>query len=118
MPRGRFIHDAIARSAPISGEWATGWAAHYAIGVAYAFLLLGVWGLDWARQPTPLPALMIGLATLVAPFFLMQPGMGLGIAASRAPKPNQARLRSVLSHSVFGLGLYGAALLANASIAS
>jgi hypothetical protein len=38
----------------------------------------------------------------------MQPGMGLGIAASRAPDPRAARLRSLTTHAIFGLGLYAA----------
>ncbi|MDO9126054.1 MAG: DUF2938 family protein, partial [Parvibaculum sp.] len=38
-------------------------------------------------------------------------GMGAGIAASKTPKPNAARLRSLVSHTVFGIGLYVAALL-------
>jgi hypothetical protein len=40
----------------------------------------------------------------------MQPSFGLGIAAARTPKPNQARLRSLMSHTVFGVGLYASAL--------
>ena len=36
----------------------------------------------------------------------MQPGMGAGIAASRTPAPNKARLQSLLNHGVFGVGLY------------
>jgi hypothetical protein len=35
--------------------------------------------------------------------------MGLGIAASRTPKPNVARLRSLATHTAFGVGLYGSA---------
>jgi hypothetical protein len=41
----------------------------------------------------------------------MQPDMGAGIAVSNTPKPNAARIRSLLSHAVFGLGLYVAASL-------
>jgi hypothetical protein len=60
-----------------------------------------------------LPALAIGLITLSAPFFVMQPAMGAGIAASKTPAPNVARLRSLMTHTVFGVGLYlSAALLA------
>lgn len=114
MPRGRFLHTAIAKSAPIPGERLIGWIAHYAIGIAFAALLLTVCGTAWTQRPTPLPALAVGLLTLAAPFLLMQPGMGAGIAASRTPKPYQARLRSILTHVVFGLGLYGAALLSKA----
>jgi hypothetical protein len=111
FPRGRFAHDNIAKASPVRGERMIGWVAHYAIGVIFAGLLLAISGLDWARHPTPLPALILGLVTLAAPFLIMQPGMGAGIAASKTPKPNVARLRSFLTHLVFGVGLYGSALL-------
>ena len=111
FPRGRFMHDNVAEASPIPGERIIGWSAHYAIGITWAALLLAIWGLDWARHPTLLPALVVGLVTLVAPFFLMQPGMGMGIAASKTPTPNAARLKSIVSHTVYGIGLYGSALL-------
>lgn len=109
MPRGRFRHDAIIAAAPIRGERPLGWAVHYAIGVLFAGMLLGLCGPEWARSPTPAPAILFGLVTVAAPFFVMQPGLGAGIAASRTPQPNAARLRSVVTHLVFGLGLYLAA---------
>ena len=111
IPRGRFQHDSIAKAPPVSGELIVGWVAHYAIGVIFAGLLLGVWGLDWARHPTLLPALIVGVVTVAAPFLMMQPAMGAGIAASKTPNPGAARLRSLLTHMVFGVGLYGSALL-------
>jgi hypothetical protein len=40
------------------------------------------------------------------PFFVMQPAMGAGIAASRTPTPWRNRLRSLATHAVFGCGLY------------
>ncbi|OVZ64709.1 hypothetical protein CDO44_00395 [Pigmentiphaga sp. NML080357] len=58
------------------------------------------------------PALALGVATVVAPFFILQPGLGAGIAASKTPRPNAARLRSLVTHAVFGLGLYISAWLA------
>jgi hypothetical protein len=36
--------------------------------------------------------------------------IGLGVASARAPKPTQARLKSLGTHVVFGLGLYAGAL--------
>jgi Protein of unknown function (DUF2938) len=45
---------------------------------------------------------------VAAPFLLMQPGMGAGIAASRTPRPAAARLHSLVTHGIFGLGLYAA----------
>jgi hypothetical protein len=111
MAQGRFAHERIAGAAPIAGERLLGWTAHYAIGVAFAGLLLLVSGADWARQPTPWPAFATGVASLAAPFFIMQPAFGLGIAAARLPNPNVARLRSLLTHLIFGAGLYASALL-------
>jgi len=37
--------------------------------------------------------------------------MGAGIAACKTPNPAQARLRSVINHTVFGFGLYIGAVL-------
>jgi len=108
MKHGQFRHEAIAKSAPVRGERALGWAVHYLTGIAFAALLIGLCGLEWVRQPTPGPALAVGIGTVAAPFLLMQPGMGAGIAASRTPRPGSARLQSVITHTVFGLGLYAA----------
>lgn len=113
FPRGRFHHDSIAAAAPMPGEMLIGWSAHYLIGIGYAAVLLAIWGLDWARHPTLGPALIVGIGTLAAPFLIMQPGMGAGIASSRTPNPGVARLRSFLAHTVFGVGLYIAGLAAN-----
>ena len=113
LARGRFRHDRIAASPPMKAERLIGWTAHYLIGIAFAAALLAVWGLDWARQPTLGPALLVGVGSVAAPFLLMQPGMGAGIAASRTPRPNAARLQSLLTHAIFGLGLYVAAWVAN-----
>lgn len=113
MARGRFRHDSIAASAPVRGESVIGWAFHYLIGIAFAALLLGIWGNAWVQQPTIGPALTVGISTLVAPFLLMQPGMGAGIAASRTPNPTSARLQSLITHAVFGLGLYASGQAVN-----
>jgi hypothetical protein len=110
LPRGQFRHERIAAAAAVTGERVIGWAAHYLIGIAFAALLLAITGLDWMRHPTVLPALAFGAATVLAPFLLMQPGMGAGIAASRTPRPGSARLHSLITHAVFGLGLYASAV--------
>jgi hypothetical protein len=106
MPRGRFRHEAIARAGHIKGERFAGWTVHYLIGITYAVLLLAIAGRGWLQQPTLLPAVLVGIGTVAAPFLLMQPAMGAGIAASRTPRPGLARIHSLLMHTVFGLGLY------------
>jgi hypothetical protein len=52
--------------------------------------------------------MIVGAGSVAAPFLLMQPGMGQGIVARKTPKPWAARARSLVTHLVFGLGLYAA----------
>lgn len=112
MPRGRFRHASMAAVPAVRGEALFGWLAHYAIGIAFAALLPLVFGAAWLQQPRLGPALLVGVLTVAAPFLLMQPAMGMGLAASRTPRPAAARWQSLVTHAVFGLGLYAAASLA------
>jgi hypothetical protein len=111
MPRGRFVHRAgIGQTPPVANELAIGWGMHYLVGICFATALLLIWGVEWAHSPTFLPALIVGLVTVGAGWFMLQPGMGVGVACSGAPKPNVARMQNVVGHVVFALGMYGTAL--------
>ncbi|MEN5081955.1 DUF2938 domain-containing protein [Bosea sp. TWI1241] len=111
LPRGRFMHDTIAQTPPVANELAIGWTMHYLVGILFAASLLAIWGPGWALAPTLLPALIVGVVTVGCGWFILQPGMGFGIAASRRPNPGQIRLMGLINHVVFGLGLYLTALL-------
>lgn len=113
MPSGRFRHAAIGNTAAMPAEHSIGWVTHYLVGITFAGVLVAIGGADWIDAPTLAPALMVGIATVVAPFLLMQPAMGLGLAASRTANPAAARARSLLNHALFGLGLYVAGLALN-----
>lgn len=106
MPGGTFKHKSIAAAPRKDSECTLGWIAHYAIGAVFALTLVALASPKWLQQPTVFPALLLGVATVVMPFFVMQPSFGLGVAASKTPNPTQARLRSLMAHAVFGLGLY------------
>lgn len=110
MPEGVFRHSSIAAAPQKPAECTVGWIAHYAIGVIYALSLVFFTSHRWLREPTLVPAMILGIATLAIPFLVMQPSFGLGIASSKMPNPTQARLRSLVNHAVFGLGLYLSAL--------
>ena len=86
MSRGRFVQETMTKAEPVKGELAIGWIAHYTIGVCYGLLLLA-WGRDWIGRPTLLPPMILVWVLLVAPYSMMMPGMGMGIAGSRTPKP-------------------------------
>ncbi|HEU4571506.1 MAG TPA: DUF2938 domain-containing protein [Candidatus Limnocylindrales bacterium] len=113
IAKGRLAHERIGAAAPIPAEAALGWFAHYAIGVTFALVLVAIWGPGWLAAPTPGPALVVGIGTILAPWLVMQPAMGLGVAAARSPNPKATRLRNLGTHAVYGVGLYlGAAVLA------
>lgn len=104
--RGKFTHASIKKAQPIPGELMLGWLTHYAIGIAFAGLLVGIYGIGWTSTPSLLPAVWVGMSTVAAPLFVMQPAMGSGFAASKTPTPLKNCIRSVVNHTVFGLGLY------------
>lgn len=113
MPAGIFKHSNIGSTPPKSAECTIGWMAHYTIGITFASAFVILVGPDWLQHPTLLPALVFGVVTVLAPFFIMQPSFGLGLAASKTPNPTQARLRSLMNHAAFGVGLYLSAVLVN-----
>ena len=106
LMHGRLSHAAIGKAEPVSGELALGWFTHYAIGIAFAALLLAIQGASWALSPTPLPAVAVGMCTVLAPLCIMQPAMGAGFASTKTPTPLRNCLRSLANHTIFGVGLY------------
>lgn len=113
MPEGIFKHSNIASAPQKSAECMVGWIAHYMIGVTFAIAFVTLVGDNWLQHPMLIPAIAFGVVTILATFFIMQPAFGLGLAASKTQNPTQARLRSLMNHTAFGIGLYLFALLVN-----
>lgn len=111
MLQGQFQHAAIVAAPRVRHERLTGWVFHYLTGIVFAMLLVGFKGVEWLSHPTLVPALATGLISLMAPFFILQPAFGFGIAASKTAAPYVARRRSVITHLTFGLGLFVAGWL-------
>jgi hypothetical protein len=106
IPRGKIAHESIAGAPSKPLECTVGWIAHYTIGATFAVVFVFLATADWLARPTLLPAVAFGVATVLVPFFTLQPALGLGIASSKTPHPNKARLRSLMTHTVFGVGLW------------
>ena len=117
FPRGVFVHRPITATASVRGELAIGWAFHYAVGVAYAALYLATMSIGFGSGPTLISALAFALALLVAPWFVMQPALGLGFVAARTPRPAVIRAVNVSVHAAFGVGLYLGAVAWQAVVA-
>jgi hypothetical protein len=113
MPEGTFKHSNIGSAPPKSAECTVGWIAHYMIGITFALVFVALVGHTWLQQPTLMPAIVFGVVTVLAPFSIMQPSFGLGFAASKMANPTPARVRSLMNHTAFGIGLYLFALLVN-----
>jgi len=106
IPNGKFIHKPISSSPEIKYENILGWAFHYFVGVIYAafYVVMVIWafeGNSWL-----LNAWFFGLVTILSPWFILQPALGLGICAVKAAKPNMVRLQNFAIHSIFGIALY------------
>ena len=112
MSGGRLVHqETIMQSVSKPFECHIGWLFHYVVGIAFSAVLVAILSPEWLVKPTLLPAVVFGLITVVVPFFIMQSSLGLGVAAPNTPNPKQARLRSLMAHAAFGVGLYITALL-------
>src|SRR5437667_6821454 len=81
--RGIFVHRAITAAPEVPGEVAIGWAFHYVVGIAYAALYFAIMKLGFGSGPTLVSALVFAIALLIAPWFVMQPALGLGFMATR-----------------------------------
>ncbi|ANW27057.1 hypothetical protein BA953_23335 [Vibrio coralliilyticus] len=111
IPKGKWMHQTIMNTPSVWGENALGWLLHYLIGVIFAIGHVYWTGETWLTSPTVAKAWLTGLVTLVFPYFIIQPCLGFGIAASKKPKPWLARTLSLFTHSAYGVGLFFSAQL-------
>lgn len=95
MPSGTIVHRSIAAAQQKPHECA-------AFALVFVVLVSG----RWLEHPTLLPAVAFGVVTTLVPYLIMQPSLGLGVAAAKTPNPGHARLKSLATHTVFGAGLY------------
>ena len=117
MPRGRFVHDAIAEAEPVEHELALGWVMHYLIGVLYGFAYVGLVVFVLAGTPSLLNGFVFGAVSVVVPWFMMQPALGLGFMGARAPNPAIPRYTALVGHCLYGVALFAGSALHSALIA-
>lgn len=106
LPAGKFFHGPVSASPKIKFENVIGWLFHYFIGVTYAAIYVVIFILLLGLGASLLWAWVFGLLTILSPWLIMQPALGLGVCAVKAPNPNMVRLQNFAIHSIFGLALY------------
>ncbi|AOT10454.1 DUF2938 family protein [Pseudoalteromonas luteoviolacea] len=105
--QGKLSHQSIANAKAKNFEGITGWVVHYITGVIFALTIIFIAQvINMSLLLNPLFVILFGTLTVCFPFFVMQPCFGMGIAASKMPKANIARLKSIGAHVSFGFGLY------------
>lgn len=108
---GKVWHDDISNADPVEGELRLGWAFHYAVGILYGVIWALIAGPAWLDSPSFVPVWIFALLTISAGWFLLQPGMGLGWAASKTPNPLKTRAFGLVAHTWFGVGMWATALI-------
>jgi hypothetical protein len=111
LQHGTVFHERISDAELYANEQALGWIFHYFVGIVYGIALALFMGEAWMAAPTFLPAFVWGIITVGAGWFLLQPGLGIGRAASKTPNPTKVRIMNLAGHTVFALGMWGTALL-------
>ena len=114
--KGKMFHEDIGQADEASGELVLGWLFHYGVGVIYGIVFLLIVGSTWLMEPDFLTAWIYAIATIAAGWFILQPGMGLGWAASNTQTPWKSRGLGLIAHTAFGLGLWGSGLLIGSTI--
>lgn len=115
-PRTGILHEDIRTSPPAPAEALLGWSAHTILGLLFGIGFVLLAGPTALSTPRVWQGLGFGLATVLVPWLIFQPLFGWGVALSKAPEPWRLRLRSVVTHLVFGLGLWLSALLLNVAL--
>ncbi|ASM73346.1 MULTISPECIES: DUF2938 domain-containing protein [Roseobacteraceae] len=106
LTRGQVFHRPITKSPTVGGEKPIGWCLHYLIGIVFTAVFLIWTGEGSSAVPRLVPALAFGALTVLAPFLVLQPGMGAGLAARCTPRPGISRLKSLVAHLSFGAGIW------------
>jgi hypothetical protein len=105
LTRGTVFHASIGAAEPYEQELALGWLCHYLVGILYGIILVLIMGQAWLARP------IFAILTIAAGWFLLQPGLGIGWAASKTPNPTKTRVLGLVAHTFFGIGLWGTALI-------
>jgi len=102
---GRFIYNHPDELEPVPNEKIYGYLTHFAIGISLAVPFITLWGLFVKNPLTPFGAIIFGISTTAASFFLVYPSMGLGVCGLKSPVKIKAFVSPLANHFFYGVGL-------------
>ena len=111
--KGRFRYSQPGEMEPVDNDLFYGLITHYAIGVTLALPYVLGWYLLVGGPTSPVWALVYGVATTVASWFLVYPSMGMGVFGRHSPEGIKAALSPLANHLFFGVGMAVAVALLN-----
>ena len=103
--RGRFRYGHPSEMEQVVNELFYGYLTHYTIGVSLALPFVLGWDLLAGGAPSPVRALVYGLATTAASWFFVYPSMGFGVFGWRSPDGIKSTITSLANHLFFGVGM-------------
>ena len=106
LKSGKVFHDDIAEALTFSFENLVGWIFHYFVGFIYVVIFMLLVGKEWLSEPTLLPVWLYAISTILVGWFLLHPGLGLGMALAKTENPFKGRCVGLKTHGVFGLGIW------------
>ncbi len=109
--RGRFRYRHPTEMEEVAKERVYGYVTHYAIGVCFAFPYVVGWHVLVGGEASPAWAVVYGLATTAASWFLVYPCMGFGAFGRKSPDGLKASFSPLANHFFFGLGMAAGILL-------
>lgn len=106
MPLGHLVLRQSDR--PISGgEKVIGWLFHYGVGIAYAGLILLLFGTGFVENPEWFPVIIVGLVlSTLAGLAILMPGLGGGFFGRLMPDKLITYGYLVIAHGVFAIAQY------------
>ena len=111
LPKGKLVHEDIGEEEPMPNELAVGWVVHYLVSITYGGIYIFVTRVLLDAKLGFVPAVGFAIAIVLITWFVIQPMMGAGPAASKTPKPWVTRMHDLGSHFFYGVGMWVGGLL-------
>lgn len=106
MPSGHLVLQQSDK--PISDtEKVIGWLFHYLVGIAYAGLILLIFGTAFIQNPQWMPVIVVGLIlSTFAGLAILMPGLGGGFFGRLMPDKLTTYIYLIVAHGVFAIAQY------------